>query len=336
MENPDLGWEEKMDYNIGVDFRTGRLNLVFDAYIADTNNMVFSRTILPSTGFSNVSDNLGLVRNKGVELQLSYTLYQQGSSYFSVFGKIATNDNRVMKISEAMEAFNKQQQAVATENKQRSPVIQYYDGVPLHAIWTVPSLGIDPITGNEIFIKQNGRLTNVWKAEDLRYSGSSDPLFNGNFGFNGEIKGWGMNLVCTFYGGGYLYNSTLVNKVENTYIEFNVDRRIFTGRWYEPGQVAQYRDGGGMTMSIDTNGIDLNNHLTMPTSRFVQKNNVLNISSVSFYREFPLKSLKKIGIQRLRTTLYANDLYTFSSIEIERGTSYPYARSFSFSVTATF
>ena len=336
MENPDLGWEEKMDYNIGVDFRTGRLNLVFDAYIADTNNMVFSRTILPSTGFSNVSDNLGLVRNKGVELQLSYTLYQQGSSYFSVFGKIATNDNRVMKISEAMEAFNKQQQAVATENKQLSPVIQYYDGVPLHAIWTVPSLGIDPITGDEIFIKQNGRLTNVWKAEDLRYSGSSDPLFNGNFGFNGEIKGWGMNLVCTFYGGGYLYNSTLVNKVENTYIEFNVDRRIFTGRWYEPGQVAQYRDGGGMTMSIDTNGIDTNNNLTMPTSRFVQKNNVLNISSVSLYREFPLKSLKKIGIQRLRTTLYANDLYTFSSIEIERGTSYPYARSFSFSVTATF
>jgi hypothetical protein len=41
-------------------------------------------------------------------------------------------------------------------------------------------------------------------------------------------------------------------------------------------------------------------------------------------------------MNRLRLTLYANDLYTFSSIRIERGTSYPYARSFTFSVTATF
>ena len=115
-----------------------------------------------------------------------------------------------------------------------------------------------------------------------------------------------------------------------------MDRRIFTGRWYEPGQVAQYRDGGGSVQHFSTSGVDLNNNLTRPTSRFVQKNNVMNISSVSIYREFPLRNLRKLGLQRLRTTLYANDLYTFSSIEIERGTSYPYARSFSLSVTATF
>ena len=41
-------------------------------------------------------------------------------------------------------------------------------------------------------------------------------------------------------------------------------------------------------------------------------------------------------LNRLRLTLYANDLYTFSSIRIERGTSYPYARTFSFSLTTTF
>lgn len=332
MHNPTLGWEEKMDYNVGIDFRTARLNVVADAYIADTRNMVFSRSTLPSTGFSSVSDNLGLVRNKGVELQLSYTLYQKGSSYFSVFGKIATNDNRVLRISDAMKDFNARQQKIASENNSSTPVIQYYDGVPLHAIWTVPSLGIDPITGHEIFVKQNGSITDEWNAADLRYTGSSDPLFNGNFGFNGEIKGWGVNLVFTFYGGGYLYNTTLINKVENTYIEDNVDRRIFTGRWYEPGQVAQYRDGGGAIHQDEAT----NSSSTRPTSRFVQRNNVLNASSLSVYYEFPVKLLGKTGLKRLRTTLYANDLYTFSSIEIERGTSYPYARSFSLSITATF
>ena len=332
MENPDLGWEEKMDYNVGIDFRTNRINMVVDAYIADTRNMMFSRSILPSTGFSTVSDNLGLVRNKGIELQLSYMLYQRGASYFSVFGKVATNDNRVLQISEAMQAFNKQQQAVAEENSQTAPVIQYFDGVPLHAIWTVPSLGIDPVTGDEIFIKQDGTITNTWKAEDLRYSGSSDPLFNGNFGFNGEIKGIGVNFVVTYYGGGYLYNSTLIDKVENTYIEDNVDRRIFLGRWYEPGQVMPFRSGGALVNNESSQVMNM----TMPTSRFVQKNNVLNLSSISVYYEFPVSLVRKLKMQRLRTTFYANDLYTFSSIDIERGTSYPYARSFSLSVTATF
>ncbi len=336
MENPTLGWEEKMDYNLGIDFRTSRINLVFDAYIADTRNLVFSRSILPSTGFSYVSDNMGIVRNKGLELQLSYMLYQRGASYVSIFGKIATNDNRVLQISDALADYNKQQQSMAEATKQETPVVQYYDGVPLHAIWAVPSLGIDPVTGKEIFLNKDGGLTNEWKASNLQYCGSSDPLFNGNFGFNGEIKGFGFNFTSTFYGGGYLYNSTLVNKVENTYIENNVDRRIFTGRWYEAGQVAQYRDGGAAVSQYSTDGIKNNNNMTRATSRFVQKNNVLHLATLSVYHELRLAAVKKMGLQRLRTTLYANDLYTFSSIEIERGTSYPYARSFSLAVTATF
>ena len=101
------------------------------------------------------------------------------------------------------------------------------------------------------------------------------------------------------------------------------------------GQVAQYRNGVKDTsVSYDENAINTN--MTMPTTRFVQRNNVLHLSSLSIYYELPLKWARKLSLQRLRTTLYANDLYTFSSIEIERGTSYPYARSFSLSVTATF
>ena len=72
------------------------------------------------------------------------------------------------------------------------------------------------------------------------------------------------------------------------------------------------------------------------TSRFVQKNNVFKLASASIYYEFPYKALEKMKMQRLRVTLYANDIETFSSIKVERGTSYPFARSFTLSVTATF
>lgn len=324
MENVDLGWEEKMDYNIGLDFRTNRLNAVIDLYIADTKNLVFPRSIVPSSGFSVVNENMGKVRNKGVEASVSYTIFQKGSSFFSVFGKIALNDNRVIEISEALSNYNALQQAVAESTNSEAPVIQYYNGVPLHSIWAVRSLGINSLDGKEYFLDRNGDMTDNWSAKNLVNCGSSDPLYNGNFGFNGEIHGIGMNFVATFYGGGYIYNNTLLQKVEGTNLSSNVDRRVFEGRWANPGDIVPYRRNTS------------SNSYTNATSRFVQKNNVLNLSSVSLYYEFPYSLVSKIGMNRLRLTFYVNDMYKFSSIEVERGTSYPYARNFSLSLTATF
>ncbi|MBQ4200890.1 MAG: SusC/RagA family TonB-linked outer membrane protein, partial [Bacteroidales bacterium] len=235
MANPELGWEEKMDYNVGIDFRTRSLNVVLDAYIADTRNLVFSRTILPSTGFLSTNDNLGKVRNKGLEASVSWTFYRRGASYISLFSKTAINDNRVLEISDVLKSYNEQQQARAKETGMADPVIQYYDGMPLHSIWVVRSLGINSADGYEIFLDRNGNITTQWSPSNLYNAGSSDPLFNGNFGINGEVKGFGFSLTATFYGGGYLYNNTLLNKVENTTLENNVDRRVFSGRWAKAG-----------------------------------------------------------------------------------------------------
>ena len=193
-----------MDYNVGIDFRTRSLNVILDAYIADTRNLVFSRTILPSTGFLSTNDNLGKVRNKGLEASVSWTFYRKGASYISLFGKTAFNDNRVLEISDVLKSYNEQQKARAKETGMVDPVIQYYDGMPLHSIWVVRSLGINSADGHEIFLDRNGNITTVWNPYNLYNCGSSDPLFNGNFGINGEVSGFGFSLTATFYGGGYL------------------------------------------------------------------------------------------------------------------------------------
>ena len=79
------------------------------------------------------------------------------------------------------------------------------------------------------------------------------------------------------------------------------------------------------------------NSYTRPTSRFVEDNNTLNLASVNVYYDFKYCNfIKDSFLERLRVSFYMNDLFTISSVKIERGTDYPFARSLSFAVQATF
>ena len=72
------------------------------------------------------------------------------------------------------------------------------------------------------------------------------------------------------------------------------------------------------------------------SSRFVQKNNYLTIESVRVSYEFPYQLMNKSGIQGMTVSAYMNDICRWSSIKEERGTSYPFARSVSMSLSVNF
>ena len=130
-----------------------------------------------------------------------------------------------------------------------------------------------------------------------------------------------------------MYNATLVSKVENADLEGNVDRRIFTGRWRKPGDLAPYKALGKVYVASSD---ELASPTTYATSRFVQKNNELTISSLQLsYDFFRHAFVKKFGLERIVLRCTVNDLHKFSSIKVERGTSYPFARKFNFSLAVT-
>ncbi len=75
---------------------------------------------------------------------------------------------------------------------------------------------------------------------------------------------------------------------------------------------------------------------TYPTTRFVQKNNELTISSVQLsYDFFRHGFVKKIGMERIVLRCTVNELHKYSSIRVERGTDYPFARKFNFELAIT-
>ncbi|NLR80429.1 SusC/RagA family TonB-linked outer membrane protein [Chitinophaga eiseniae] len=340
LANPDLRWQQKMDYNVGIDFNirkrfTGRL----DYYQSITQNTLVDFTLPPSTGFFSVKENLGKIRNIGLEAMLSYTIYSdtRNRSYFSVTASAIHNKNTIVSISNALDAYNQQQNKMAEDRFNNTPVVKYYNGVSMDAIWAVRSLGIDPANGQEIYLTKNGVKTYTYSGTDQVVVGDKMPKVSGTFGLNGEYRGFGMNAYFTFLCGGQLYNQTLVDRVENVDMSYNVDKRVLNSTWHQPGDVKPFKALGSVEIQNPDGSWTRKFIRTQPSDRFVMDRNELSLASLSFtYDFYRWAFVKQMGLQRLRCAFYTNDLFTLSSIPVERGTDYPFSRKFSFSLSATF
>lgn len=336
LANPDLQWESKFDYNVGADISMGKLNLRFDYYQAFTENLVAEISTATSTGFGTVKDNLGKVKNSGVELYASYMVFNKGGNFLSLNVGLETNKNKIVRLSNAMKSFNENMDKIAADRGNSTPVKRYVDGMSMNAIWVVPSLGIDPATGNEIYVDKNGNTTFNWNASDMVVGGNANPDFQGTFGFSGEYKGIGLSVVARYLGGGQLYNQTLVDRVENVLMAYNVDKRVLSGRWKSPGDQALFKRLGQYSIPTGDGSTTSAQELTRATSRFVQNRDEIVISAVNLYYLFNQPFVRRLGMERLKVGFNMNELATFSTIRLERGTSYPFARTLSFNLSATF
>lgn len=102
------------------------------------------------------------------------------------------------------------------------------------------SAGIDPATGQEIFINKNGEYTFKYDAEDEVVVGNTQPKLQGTWLNTLRYKGWSLNFVFSYTFGGDTYNKTLWEKVEDIDPRYNVDERAFTDRWKNPGDLSRY------------------------------------------------------------------------------------------------
>lgn len=345
MRNDDLKWQVKVDTNFGIDFTLlNKLSLSVDYYNGVTKNAVNPLTLAPSTGFTTVKENAGKIKNTGFDVKFRYTAWQIPSERSSLSFTVGfvNNKSELLEISDAMKDYNAQQELLF-EDSPDMPVAKYYDGVSMTAIWAMKSLGIDPVNGNEVYLRKNADgeyyRTYSYSVTGQEIVGDTSPTIQGNASINFERKGFAFNCVLRYQFGAQMYNSTLVSKVENANLSNNVDRRVYTERWQNPGDIALFKAINSDEASLALYGAadKTISPTTSATSRFVQDRNELSISSVQlsydFYRH---KFVKQMGMERMRIALNTNDLLMLSSIETERGTSYPFAHVVNASLSITF
>lgn len=320
--NPDLEWQNQYQSNYGFDFgyAKDRIRLQFNYYQKKTEGMLTSVSVAPSLGLpsNTFTSNLGKIQNKGVEVNLNAVLIRdQGKDFeWSVMLQAAHNKNKIMEISTALKNINEKNNQDKT-----TPAAVYEEGESMSAIKAVPSLGIDPTTGQELFMKKDGTITYTWDATDKVICGDSEPKVFGNVGTNLYWKGWNLNMVFKYDLGADYYNSTLAERVEGANPRYNADRRVLNNRWKEPGQHALYKNIKEYTT-------------TYISSRFVQKENTLQLTSLSY--DLNREWIRKFGLNTMRLSFYMNDVFRASTVKNERGLDYPFQRSFVFGLNIGF
>jgi len=335
LPNPNLSWQKNLDYNGGIDLvmLKNKIAIRFDLYQRETSNLLQDISAAPSMGFSTFRANIGKTINVGQELSVRYQVFNntKNRSYLNISVSGSRNKNRLTEISDAFKSYNEKSDEQATNEDVlfTKPVARFYEGQSMTAIWAMQSLGIDPTSGRELFMTRDGKLTYNWASNELVIVGDTEPKINGTIGFNMGYKGFSLSLICSYRIGSQFYNSTLAEKVENVTGRLNLDTRI-KDAWKQPGDVSIYR---APQVSAYLNSINY----TKPTSRFVQKNDELYFSTVNLgYEVQSRKLLNSLGLNYLKATLYANELLRISSVTTERGSSYPFARNFSFALQTTF
>ncbi len=325
LPNDDLKWQKTQDYNIGFDMNLfNKLNVRYDYYVQNTKDQLLDLTIPQSMGFSSYKENLGSMENKGMEMKMNYQILHdvRNDNYLNAHFSFSTNENRIKKISNALKGYNDEvdnKLTGGTWQESTRPKLRFVEGQSVNAIWAVRSLGIDPASGNEIFLNKDGDVTTEWSASDLAVVGNSSPKLNGSFGFHAKYNGFILSTYFNYLYGGQIYNQTLVDRVENADVKMNVDRRIFDAVWRNIDDDVAFSFNRSKT--------------TRPTSRFVQDLNELRLSSINFGYKFPKSSLQnKLGVENLQINFFMDDVFRLSTVKVERGLEYPYARTYSFSL----
>ena len=289
--NPELTWEVSKKFDIGFDLSfLQRIHLTFDFYNEETSDALFEIPLSMTTGISKTYQNIGSIRNRGIEFSINSSIIQNNDLNWNFFANLTWNKNEVIKLS--------------TDDPLEYTYQIIEQGHPYSQFYMKEYVGIDHETGKPLWYlnKEGDETTSDYNAAAKRYVGDADPKVLGGFGTNLTWKGVDFNLNFNYRLGGKVYNSgaafTGFGMAFRTPLE-----DVALNSWTPENKNAKYpqyiyRDP---------------NNATATSSRYLYSGNYLRISNVTLGYTLPKTWTQKAFIQKLRAYVSVDNLYTFTA-----------------------
>lgn len=341
-----ISWEKASTWGVGVDFTLfNKLNGSLDYYNRKTTGIIMDVTVPKEFALDAYKDNVGSMRNSGIEINLSYNT-KIGQVDFGIAGNFSYNKNEILdlgggdpnkyldatdgysqrnKVGEAMNSyyiyradgfFNSQEEADAYTAKYGNPFGKTFKAGDLRYVDT----------------NKDGKLT----ADDREYCGSSDPKIIYGFNIN---AGWkGIDLSLMFNGAAGV--KRLFDGYE-VYGNFSGDAAHPATIWRD-AWTPDNHDASMPRIFYDTNSASSSR--SVQSDFWLQDTSYLRLKNLQMGYTLPKGWLNSVGVENIRIYYSVENLLTFDKMKInidpestsQRLSSYPLLRTHAFGVNVTF
>lgn len=291
ISNQELTWEVSKKFDVGFDLSLWhRLNFTFDFYNEITSDALFQVPLSMTTGMSETYQNIGKIRNHGIEFAVNANIIQSKDWTWTAYANLTWNQNEVMKLS--------------TDDPIEYTYQIIEEGRPYTQFKMKEYAGVDSETGKPLwYLNETGEeTTSDYNAAAKRYVGDADPDVLGGFGTNLTWKGVDFGLSFNYRLGGKVYDSgasfTGFGMVFRTPLE-----DVALNSWTEDNKNAKY------PQYIYSDPYKA----TATSSRFLYSGNFLRISNLTLGYTLPKRWTEKAFIQKLRAYISVDNLYTFTA-----------------------
>ncbi len=304
--NPELAWEKNKAWNVGLDFGffNYRLTGSIDVYDRLTTDMLLSKVVPYTTGFSSNFMNTGSIRNRGVEFMIEGDIIDSGDWNWHAGFNIAFNRSKVLDIGDS-EYLTVSDGRVAPSGNTGTPV-RIVQGKSLYTYYLRDWYGVNPSTGAGLWWTEDGKLTSDYTKARYVYEGSPEPKATGGFNTTVSWKGLSLSAYFEFVTGHKVFETA-------SYVQdgYNLSggtntTNLALNYWEKPGDT-------GVTPIVIAG--DPGNYSASST-RYLKKGDYLRIKDITLSYSLPDSVLKKIRMQGIRVYVSALNPYTFHDLNV--------------------
>lgn len=295
LPNPDLKWETREEVNFGLDFGffKNRINGTVDLYRRRNKDLLFNKPLYSSTGFSSVTQNLGSMENRGIELQLNAKVINKSDLKWDVRFNISYNKNEILGLYDGLK--------VLPSNN----AIQV--GQAFGSIFTQRYAGVNPATGRPMWYDASGNITyQVLAADRVFIKGNSIiPAYQGGAGSTLSYKGFELDLFFNYEYGKVVSDGQVNFLSEIGGRTFNILRDVYNQRWTKPGDITW------VTAPVTNNAFTRSSGI-FTGNRQIFKTDYIRLKQVTLGYNLPQNLLTRAGISNAKFYVQGVNLWTYT------------------------
>jgi TonB-linked SusC/RagA family outer membrane protein len=279
--NPDLKWERKSTFNVGVEFGLfkNRLSGTIEYFRSVTDQLLSTIPLSGTTGFGGVIGNVGKLENKGFEVQLKTDVLKTRNFRWTVDGNFTLVRNKVLEYPDRPD----------------------FVGRALNTFYLVKYAGVDPANGDALYYDKTGKITNIYNPDDRQYFGTGDAPHYGGITNTFNYKGVELSVFWVYSWGNELFNYDRVN-VENPAYSYSGLSTSLLHEWRQPGDITDIPRADASIFEANT-------------TRFLENGGFWRLRNVMLSYNFQKGLLQKLKLNSMRVFAQGQNLATITNFK---------------------